>query len=379
MTELARTVCRATSSTAALKRIVTAAQLAMQSRVLLPTTRVPQIQRSNIEEGANRGHGDLELRSQAREVVLQLPGEGQQIVPVIVHQTTRLREALRAVGPPRLQFRNDEVIKSTAVGIGRAGHREDILTEPADQHGHVLGEGDGLGLGRPRVPQFLREGRLAPATPFLALGLLVLELAAGGDGLVGAIFQRGHEGFKGLQSMKHIATTGKTGQRQFLPRAQAAAEIGNGGVRSETAVAQFQQAHAPGYGIAVFLLAQQITIGGEDVGTHQNGSSALEDFVMGADADVGQILPGVVVPCCGHAGMNDVVDLADGERIVHFIAAFQKRFSNCNTATCRKIDGSAILHLPTAPLQERIYIAAGKLFRGRHWGFFIRRFPENAR
>src|SRR5579859_6892519 len=46
------------------QRIVTAAQLAMQSRVLLPTARIAQIQRANIEERAHHGYGDLEVRSQ---------------------------------------------------------------------------------------------------------------------------------------------------------------------------------------------------------------------------------------------------------------------------------------------------------------------------
>jgi hypothetical protein len=52
-------------------------------------------------------------------------------------------------------------------------------------------------------------------------------------------------------------------------------------------VLQFQQAKAPGVGIAVLLQTQQVAIGGIDVGPHQHRPPTLEYLVVGADADGG--------------------------------------------------------------------------------------------
>jgi hypothetical protein len=139
--------------------------------------------------------------------------------------------------------------------------------------------------------------------------------------LVGTVFQSGDQLRHCHEAMKDIAAAGHLGHGQFLASTQAAAGIGDGGVGGKATLLQFQQAHAPGVGIAMALKAEQVAIGGSDIRAHQHGLVALENFVVGTDADVGQRLLAVVGPGLGHRLAKDVEHRADrhaiGEQVAH--------------------------------------------------------------
>ena len=116
--------------------------------------------------------------------------------------------------------------------------------------------------------------------------------------------------------MEDVAATRNVGQGLGLAGPEAAGEIGDGGDGAEAAVAQFQQSHAPGVGVAMLLGAEQVTIGRDDIGADENGAAALEDLVVGADADGGEVLLSVVRACVGDGLVEDVVDRPQRRGIV---------------------------------------------------------------
>lgn len=76
----------------------------------------------------------------------------------------------------------------------------------------------------------------------------------------------------------------------------------------EATLGQLQQSHAPGIGIAMFLDAEQVTVGRGDIGADQHGLTGLENLVVGGDADGGEILLVVEVACRADGLEQDVVD-----------------------------------------------------------------------
>ena len=91
-------------------------------------------------------------------------------------------------------------------------------------------------------------------------------------------------------------------------RREAGAEVGDGGVRGETTVGQFQESHAPGLGVAVLLQAQEVAErrGGADA--HEDRPSGLKDLVMGPDPDPGQVVGAVDLLGRRHGGADHVMD-----------------------------------------------------------------------
>src|SRR5437879_12943737 len=111
-----------------------------------------------------------------------------------------------------------------------------------------------------------------------------------GDGVVSTVFQVADNRYDLVEGMKDIAATRDAGHGQFLARADAGAEIGDGGVGSKAALLQLEQADGPGGGIAVVFAAEQKAVGGSDVGAHQHGLAVLEALIETSDVDVAQIL-----------------------------------------------------------------------------------------
>jgi hypothetical protein len=113
--------------------------------------------------------------------------------------------------------------------------------------------------------------------------------------------------------MKDIATAWDLGQGLLRPGAEPRAEIGEGRLGGETAVDQLEQAHAPGLGVAMVLLAQQVALGGRGVDADEDGATRLEDLVLGPDADPGQVLALVDRAGDGDGLRDEVVDGPHGE------------------------------------------------------------------
>ena len=164
------------------------------------------------------------------------------------------------------------------------------------------------------MPQLLPRTVRGPALPLLVC-LLTLQPFATRQGVVGAVLQVADDLLPVVDEVEDVAATGDLGQGQFLAGAEAGAEVGDDGVGGEAAVGQFQQPHAPGVGVAVLLLAEQVTERGGGVDTHEDRPSGLKDLVIGPDADAGQVVRPVDLlgPC--HGGVDDVVDGAQGELV----------------------------------------------------------------
>ena len=75
---------------------------------------------------------------------------------------------------------------------------------------------------------------------------------------------------------------------------QRRAAVGDGGLGSQAAVLQLPQAHRPGIAVACLFLRKQIAVGGMGTEAHQDRLLGLVEFIVGADADGGQILTLVV-------------------------------------------------------------------------------------
>ena len=113
---------------------------------------------------------------------------------------------------------------------------------------------------------------------------------------------------------------GTSGRARSLTGAEAGAEVGDDGVGGEAAVGQFQEPHTPGVGVAVLLLAQQVTERGCSVDGHEDRPCGLEDLVMGADADAGQVVGPVDFLGLCNGGVDDVVHGSQGELGVEVVA-----------------------------------------------------------
>jgi len=135
------------------------------------------------------------------------------------------------------------------------------------------------------------------------------------DRVVSTVFQVGDDRYDLVEGMKDIAATRDAGHGQFLARADAGAEIGDGGLGSKAALLQLEQADGPGVGIAVVFAAEQKAVGGSDVGAHQHGLAILEDLIETGDGDVAQIVAEVLGARLVDGITQDVVHRAD--RHVH--------------------------------------------------------------
>jgi hypothetical protein len=135
----------------------------------------------------------------------------------------------------------------------------------------------------------------------------------------GPIVQKPDELAEITQSMEDIASTGRVGPGGLLTGPQTCASIGDGGVGSQTLILQLQQTDAPCIGVAVFFEAEQVAEGGLDIGPDEDWLAILKDFIVGTDADGGQVDLGVDVASVFDGIVEDIVDGADGQRCVETV------------------------------------------------------------
>ena len=112
---------------------------------------------------------------------------------------------------------------------------------------------------------------------------------AGLQGAIGAVLQEADHGLQIADDVEDIALAGDIRQGLGLAGAEAAAGVGDGGLGIEALIDQFEQADAPGVGVAMFLQAEQVAIGRGRVDTHEHRLAGLEDLVVGPDADASQV------------------------------------------------------------------------------------------
>ena len=75
-----------------------------------------------------------------------------------------------------------------------------------------------------------------------------------------------------------------------LAGAQTQARVGDGGIGSEALIDQLQQAHAPGFSVAVVLPTEQVAIGRCGANPHEHWIASLEDFIVGANANAAKMV-----------------------------------------------------------------------------------------
>ena len=152
--------------------------------------------------------------------------------------------------------------------------------------------------------------------PPLGSGLLSLQLGPGVDGFVGPVFQVTDQRPDVVQRMKNITAAGTPRQSLLVPGAEPRGEIGDGGLRSEAPVDQFQQPDAPGIGVAMLFRTQQEAEGGLGIDPHQDGIARLEDLIEEADEDGGEVVLLVDSPGLSNGAVHDVVHGPQGDPII---------------------------------------------------------------
>src|SRR3954469_24962808 len=98
-----------------------------------------------------------------------------------------------------------------------------------------------------------------------------------------------------------------------LSRAQALSGIGDGIRRTEPLPGGIQQMHTPGVGIAMRLRSQQVAIRRVGIDAGQYGLSTVEDLIVQADADAGQVLLTVDDASLLGCRLKHIVDGADAD------------------------------------------------------------------
>ena len=135
-------------------------------------------------------------------------------------------------------------------------------------------------------------GTAAPVVSLLAVSLS-LAVVAGLQSPVRAVLEIADQAFQIAEDVENVASTGNLRKGLSLTGTQATARVGNGRLGIETLIDQIEQTGAPGYGVAMLLQTEQVAVGRGRVDTDEDRLASLENFVVGTDADTGQIAPAV--------------------------------------------------------------------------------------
>ena len=196
---------------------------------------------------------------------------------------------MRAFRGTGLQLGHHKVIQVAPLGVARAGDRENVVAEPADQQRHILGQCHRVRAGDPGATQALcwavcglgaaALGRSPqPVTPPLAL-------FSGFYSAIGTVLQEADHLLQIGEDVEHIALAGDMGKSLGYTGAKTRAGIGDGPLGLEALSHQIEQVDAPGVGIAMLLQTQQKAIGRVGVDTHEHRLLGLENLVEGSIVD----------------------------------------------------------------------------------------------
>ena len=108
-------------------------------------------------------------------------------------------------------------------------------------------------------------------------------------------------------------------------------------------VLQLQEPDAPGIGVAVLFEAEQVAERGRHIDPDKHRLCVLEDLVVSADADRGQVAVGIVLACVLDGGVDDCVDVAQREVVVEevveeFDDAAERTMPDENQTECELAD-----------------------------------------
>lgn len=120
MTELAQDDVLGQFVHGLLQGIETRAQLLTQRGFLLPSLRLARVHGQQIEQLADDRRGNLEVGGEVGQILVELGGEGQELVTMVFQQGADRTEAMRTECFAGLQFGEDEIVESTTVGVGKS-------------------------------------------------------------------------------------------------------------------------------------------------------------------------------------------------------------------------------------------------------------------
>jgi len=92
----------------------------------------------DVQQGAGCFDGNLKLRSQDREVMIQLRGEGQQIVALVRQCTNHRPDAMRTKRLAQAEFGNDEVEQIAARGVSVFSSSQSAIEKAASRASSAL-------------------------------------------------------------------------------------------------------------------------------------------------------------------------------------------------------------------------------------------------
>jgi hypothetical protein len=83
---------------------------------------------------------------------------------------------------------------------------------------------------------------------------------------------------------------------------------------------QLQQAHVPGFRVAVVLQTEHVAVGRRGVDAHEHGAASLEDFIVGTDAHAAKIATTANRSSRFNGARDDVVHRTQGDVPVEDVA-----------------------------------------------------------
>ena len=260
---------------------------------------------------------NLEVLSDLGQLRIEHPGKAQQVLALPGQGEAHRANPGGRQGLPPLQFGHDEVEELAPVLEMGAGLGEHVPVQPADQDLHLAGQAQGPGLG----PAGVRQGPGQPTAPafLLGLGQTFLKLALPGGSALGLSVQRLGQGLAPVLDVEQVPMARDIAQGGSLPGPQPRPGIGNAELRREALGLGVQEMDSPGGFVPVFLLRQQVTIcrGRVDAGEH--GAIALENLVVEADANAGQILRRVDSRRLLSGGFQQGVDGPEADRGIQHV------------------------------------------------------------
>jgi len=127
----------------------------------------------------------------------------------------------------------------------------------------------------------------APRASAAGLGL---QRLAPRRGALGEALQRVGEAFALALDVEHVAAARRVAPGDLLPGAQALARIGDRVVGPQSLLGGVEQVHASGIRVATPLRSQDVAVGRRGIDAGQHGRGTLEDLVVQAHPNAGQVL-----------------------------------------------------------------------------------------
>ncbi len=236
----------------------------------------------------HQGLGDGMGLRDVGQFLIEHAGEGEHGVALVLQRDPHRADAPRVLGLAGCEFLDDEVEQHLSRRQGRSGQRQNVMAQPLGERSDVAGQPMRLGLGLPRKRQL--GGKPVAGRTLAGAADPGLQRLAPGRGALGEARQRVGEALALALDVEHVAMARRVAPGGPLPGAQALPGIGDRVVRIEPLLGGVQQVHAPGVGVAVALRRQQVAIRRRGIDACQHGRGTLEDLVMQAHPNAGQLL-----------------------------------------------------------------------------------------